>query len=204
MSIHDVRRVGLDAVLVRVGDATQAASLAAWVRASEVAVVEVVPGAETVLLDGLARDVLADVVAEVLDGWSPDAEPAEPGALVDIAVTYDGPDLADVAARWGTDVDSAVARHAGLELTAAFGGFAPGFAYLTGLPGELAVPRLETPRARVPAGAVALAGPWCGVYPTASPGGWRLIGRTEAVLWDQDRTPPALLPPGTRVRFTPV
>ena len=80
-----------------------------------------------------------------------------------------------------------------------FCGFAPGFAYLAGL--DVAVSRLETPRTRVPAGSVGLAGTWCGIYPTASPGGWRIIGRTDAVLWDVDRDPPASLVPGTRVRF---
>ena len=85
----------------------------------------------------------------------------------------------------------------------AFCGFSPGFAYLAGLPEELAVPRLDTPRTKVPAGAVALAGTWCAAYPTASPGGWRLIGRTDAALWDAAREQPALLAPGTRVRFRP-
>ena len=88
---------------------------------------------------------------------------------------------------WGTDVDGVVARHSEVEYVAAFCGFAPGFAYLSGLPPELAVPRLESPRPRVPAGSVGLAGGWCGVYPTASPGGWRLLGRTDAALWDPDR-----------------
>ena len=83
----------------------------------------------------------------------------------------------------------------------AFGGFAPGFGYLTGLPPHLHVPRRSTPRTRVPAGALGLAGPFAGVYPTASPGGWQLVGRTDAVLFDPDRDPPALLRPGVRVRF---
>ena len=90
------------------------------------------------------------------------------------------------------------------ELTVAFGGFAPGFGYLTGLPTELHVPRRATPRTRVPAGAVGLAGPFAGAYPRASPGGWQLVGRTDAVLFDVDRDPPALLVPGTRVRFRQV
>ena len=83
----------------------------------------------------------------------------------------------------------------------AFCGFAPGFGYLTGLPDDLHVPRRATPRTRVPAGSVALAGPYAGVYPQASPGGWQLVGRTDAVLFDVDRDPPALLMPGTTVRF---
>ena len=95
-----------------------------------------------------------------------------------------------------------VARHESTEFVSAFCGFAPGFAYLSGLPDELPeVPRLATPRTHVPAGSVALAGRWCGIYPTASPGGWRVIGHTDATLFDVRREPPALLAPGTRVRF---
>jgi allophanate hydrolase subunit 1 len=87
------------------------------------------------------------------------------------------------------------------ELTVAFGGFAPGFGYLAGLPPHLHVPRRSTPRTRVPAGALGLAGAFAGVYPTSSPGGWQLVGRTDAVLFDVDREPPALLRPGVRVRL---
>ena len=115
--------------------------------------------------------------------------------------TYDGHDLDDVARRWDMTRAEAVATHTGTELTVAFVGFAPGFAYCTGLPAELAVPRLDRPRAKVPAGSVGLAGEYTGVYPTSSPGGWRLVGRTDARLWDADRDEPALLTPGTRVRF---
>jgi KipI family sensor histidine kinase inhibitor len=97
--------------------------------------------------------------------------------------------------------EEVVALHTGTEFVVAFNGFAPGFAYCTGLAEERAVPRLERPRSRVPAGSVGLAGPYTGVYPTASPGGWRLIGRTDLTLWDVERDPPATLPPGTRVRF---
>jgi KipI family sensor histidine kinase inhibitor len=88
-----------------------------------------------------------------------------------------------------------------VELSVAFSGFAPGFGYLTGLPPDLHVPRRDTPRTRVPAGSLGLAGPYAGIYPRASPGGWQLIGRTELELWDAHRDPPALLAPGTRVRF---
>ncbi len=116
-------------------------------------------------------------------------------------MVYDGPDLEDVAGLWGVEPAEVVARHTRLELVSVFCGFAPGFAYLSGLPREWAVPRLDSPRSRVPVGSVALADTWCGVYPTASPGGWRLLGRTDATLWDVHRDPPALLAPGTRVRF---
>ena len=106
-----------------------------------------------------------------------------------------------MAGRWGTDEAGVVRRLVETPLHVAFCGFSPGFAYLAGLPPELAVPRLETPRHRVPAGSVALADTYAGIYPTASPGGWRLVGRTDAVLFDPDRDPPALLTPSTRVRL---
>lgn len=127
--------------------------------------------------------------------------PAAEGGLVELDVVYDGDDLPAVAQRWGLDVAAAAARHAAVTHTVAFCGFAPGFAYMSGLPGELAVPRRDTPRPRVPAGAVALAGTYTGIYPRPSPGGWQLIGHTDAWLWDADRDPPARLVPGTRVRF---
>ena len=196
MSTMEVRSVGRAAVLVEVPDSHDAVSLAAWARERALAR-EVVPGVRSVLLDGLAdRDGLADALTD----WSPDA--TEPGRVVEIPVTYAGPDLDDVAEAWGCEVDEVVARHESTEFVSAFCGFAPGFAYLAGLPDELPeVPRLATPRTHVPAGSVALAGRWCGIYPTASPGGWRVIGHTDATLFDVRREPPALLAPGTRVRF---
>ena len=118
--------------------------------------------------------------------------------------TYDGADLDDVAHLWGMTRAEAVATHTGTAFVVAFCGFAPGFAYCTGLPDDLAVPRLDRPRARVPAGSVGLAGEFTGVYPGESPGGWRLIGRTDLRLWDAARDEPALLAPGTRLRFTEV
>jgi KipI family sensor histidine kinase inhibitor len=191
--------VGATAYLVEVDDAAAALDLAAHARASRAPAVEVVPGACTVLFDGVGdHDALTAVVATWRPGGAPPA-----GELVEVRLTYDGPDLDEVAARWGTDRDGVVERHASVEYTSAFCGFAPGFAYLAGLPGALAVPRLDSPRARVPAGSVGLAGTWCGVYPTESPGGWRLLGRTDVVLWDAHRSDPALLAPGTRVRFVP-
>ena len=190
-------RVGAHALLVEVADATAALSLASWARAEAVEVDEVVPGAETVLFDGV-RDPVA--LVRLLERWLPGTSPAE-GRLVEVPVVYDGADLEFVAAAWGVTPDEVVTRHAELEFVAAFCGFAPGFSYLAGLPQDLAVPRLDSPRSRVPAGSVAVGGPWCGVYPTTSPGGWRILGRTDVVLWDPRRPDPALLPPGTRVRF---
>ena len=192
-----VLRAGRDAVLVEVADSGHAVSLATWGRERGLAR-EVVPGARTVLFDGLLdRPVDLDRFEAQLAAWRP--TPLTPGPLVELPVTYDGPDLEDVAARWGCPVEQVGARHQAVELVAAFCGFAPGFAYLAGL--DVDVPRLPTPRARVRAGSVALAGRWCGVYPTASPGGWRVIGHTDAVLWEAHRDPPALIAPGTRVRF---
>ncbi|WP_240619598.1 allophanate hydrolase subunit 1 [Blastococcus sp. TF02-8] len=131
------------------------------------------------------------------------AEAVRP-AVVDVPVVFDGPDLADVAALTDRTVADLVERLATIRFTVAFAGFAPGFGYLTGLPEELQVPRRATPRTRVPAGAVGLAGPYAGIYPRASPGGWQLVGRTDVVLFDVDRDPPALLVPGTVVRLRAV
>ncbi|MFI7025352.1 allophanate hydrolase subunit 1 [Micromonospora sp. NPDC049900] len=123
------------------------------------------------------------------------------GGLVEVPVSFDGEDLPRVAELWRVDVSAVVRRLRETEFRVAFCGFAPGFGYLTGLPAELAVPRLATPRPRVPAGAVGLAGPYAGIYPTASPGGWLLVGRTGLTLFDVTADPPALLTPGTRVRL---
>jgi len=163
---------------------------------------ELVPGARTVLvlLDRPPGDV---DIAALRRLRTAAAAPPEPGPLVEVPVVFDGPDLPEVAALAGRSPEGLVDELAGLELSVAFGGFAPGFAYLTGLPEHLHVPRRATPRTRVPAGAVGLAGPFAGIYPTASPGGWQLVGRTDAVLFDVDREPPALLRPGVRVRLLP-
>ena len=124
--------------------------------------------------------------------------------LLRLPVVYDGEDLDDVAQRAGLPPSELARRHAAARYRVAFVGFAPGFAYLFGLPPELASPRRATPRPRVPAGSVAIGGAWTGVYPSASPGGWRLIGRTSAVLFDAAADPPSLLAPGDRVEFEAV
>lgn len=189
--------VGPRAVLLEVPDVAEALSLADHCRSASLAT-EVVPAARTVLLDGLT--VPPERVSSVLATWTSGAATA-PGALVELPVVLDGEDLPDVARLWGCTAAEVVATLTSTTFTSAFCGFAPGFSYLSGLPADRAVPRLPSPRPRVPAGSVALAGEWAGVYPTASPGGWRLVGRTDVVLWDADREPPALLAPGTRVRF---
>ena len=122
----------------------------------------------------------------------------------EIGVVYDGPDLTDVAALTGLTVAEVIARHAAAVYQVGWLGFSPGFGYLTGLDPVLAtVPRLDSPRLSVPAGSVAIAGGLAAVYPAASPGGWRLLGRTSARLWDPGRARPALLSPGMTVRFRP-
>ena len=188
-----VRPVGATAVLAEVEDAGQALALALWLR-GQVEAVEVVPAAQTVLVDGCHPLAVQAALAR----WKPTSEVPE-GPLVEVPVTYDGPDLASTADLLGLTPDELIEAHARVEHVVSFCGFAPGFGYLAGSPWQ--VPRLDSPRARVEAGSVGLAGTWTGIYPSASPGGWRLIGRTDAVLWDASRTPPALLAPGTRVRF---
>ena len=196
------RPLGKDALLLECDGPGQVRAAYAEARRrrerGELDCVDVVPGATTVLLDGLrererAQDSLSDWRLE-----EPDLDEAD---VVELSITYDGPDLETVAAHWGLSVEEAVERHRELEHVVAFCGFAPGFAYVSGLPEELAVPRLGEPRSEVPAGAVGLAGRFTGIYPRASPGGWQLIGRTDARLWDLRRTSPALLVPGTRIRF---
>ncbi|MDG4834598.1 allophanate hydrolase subunit 1 [Solwaraspora sp. WMMD1047] len=162
---------------------------------------DIVPAARTILIDGTPDP---EATAALIAGWPPPpAAGSATGSLLEIPIEYDGEDLPDVAALWGVDVTEAVRRISDTELRVAFCGFSPGFGYLTGLPADWAVPRLATPRPKVPAGSVALAGPYAGIYPTASPGGWRLIGRTDVPLFDVHRDPPALLVPGTRVRLVP-
>ncbi|MFD3840333.1 allophanate hydrolase subunit 1 [Streptomyces sp. NPDC058642] len=197
--------VGDDALLVEVSSGEEAQSLHAELlrRRAEgsLTVAEIVPAARTVLLDGLADPAR---LASELTASAPPPSPPRARDVVELPVRYDGPDLADVAAHWGVAPHEVARIHAATEFTVAFCGFAPGFGYLTGLPQEYDVPRRATPRTAVPSGSVALAGPYTGVYPRSSPGGWQLIGTTDAVLWDHARVPAALLSPGTRVRFVPV
>jgi KipI family sensor histidine kinase inhibitor len=197
-----VRAVGADALLLEVDDpAAWFAELTHRRTLGELSVVEIVPGARTVLLDGLADPQAA---TESIRSWSPSAvvTPDAPAAM-EIPVTFNGPDLPAVAELWGVTPDEVADRLVGIGWHVAFCGFTPGWAYLAGLPQELAVPRLETPRPRVPAGSVGLADTYAGIYPTASPGGWRLVGRTDVTLFEPDRDPPTLLMPGTRVRLVP-
>lgn len=190
------------ALLVEVDSLDEAVGLHAALAASPPpGVLETVPAARTVLVrfDG-ARTDISEVQSAVLAATPlPAAERA--AEMVELPVVYDGPDLSEVSALTGLTAAEVIRLHLEPEYEVAFCGFAPGFGYLTGLDERLQVKRRNVPRTTVPAGAVGLAGEFTGVYPRASPGGWQLIGRTDAALWDADRDPPALLRPGVRVRF---
>jgi len=181
------------ALLVEVDDNAAAVRLARRLHGHP-ELVDVVPGQRTVLVTWTGE-------RPELDLASGDNDAVAAGPLVEVPVRYDGDDLADVARLVGVSVDDVIELHTGAEHTVAFLGFAPGFAYLLGGDERLHVPRLETPRPRVPAGSVAVAGPYSAVYPRESPGGWRLLGRTDLAFFDPAREPPALLAPGDRVRF---
>ncbi len=167
-------------------------------------VVDVVPAARTVLVtlrDGRDATGLRAALSR-LDVDRRRRTAAAAGAeVVEIPVRYDGPDLDAVARHCGLSPADVIAAHAGQRWRVAFGGFAPGFAYLTGGDPRLVVPRRDVPRTTVPAGSVALAGSFSAVYPRSSPGGWQLIGTTTSVLFDPDRESPALLGPGIGVQF---
>jgi KipI family sensor histidine kinase inhibitor len=162
---------------------------------------DLVPAAVTLLVrfDPAVTDPAQ--IERVLRTTTADPDETASGELVHIPVRYDGADLDDVAAHTGLGPRQVIEAHAGRDWTVAFAGFAPGFAYLVNGDPRLAVPRRAESRTRVPAGAVGLAGGFSCVYPRGSPGGWQLIGHTEADMWDIEREPPALLLPGSTVRF---
>ena len=194
-----------DAALLLQAEGLAARLAAAILPVRPEGVLDVVPGAGTVLVITEPGSLdLAELAERLLALSLPLASRAD-AALTEIPVVYDGPDLDEVARLTGLPPGEVVARHLAGEYTVGWLGFSPGFGYLTGLDPVLAsVPRLAEPRLRVPAGAVAIAGGFAGVYSSTSPGGWRLLGRTSAALWDTDRDPPALLAPGMRVRFREV
>lgn len=206
-----VLAAGTSAVLVELDDLAAVLALrAALQRHPLPGVVEVVPAARTLLLRWDARPApgAGAVAAALAPLLGPAARLAgapqdDDERTVEVPVVYDGADLEDVARLVGLPPGEVVRRHSATPWSVAFTGFAPGFAYLVGGDPALRVPRREVPRTRVPAGAVGLAGEFSGVYPRASPGGWQLLGRTDLAVWDAGREPPALLRPGTRVRFTP-
>jgi KipI family sensor histidine kinase inhibitor len=208
MSLGTVHDYGDQALLLEF-DST--AEVLAWNDALREAdllgVLDIVPASRTVLLK-LAGPRYRELIRQRLGKLRIDrvatddaTTPIDQRADVEIDVFYDGADLEEVARLSGLTPDDVVAAHTATPLRVGFGGFAPGFAYLVGGDERLHVPRRTEPRTRVPAGSVALAGEYSGVYPRESPGGWQLIGRTDAALWDVDRDPPALLTPGLWVQF---
>ena len=189
---------GSDAVLVELAGTDEVRSWHAAL-AGLPGVTDLVPAARTLLVR--CADGRLDGVRAELRQLHPDPVPPTSGPRVEVRVRYDGEDLPAVAAATGLTVDEVVDRHRGSDLVAAFLGFAPGFAYLTGLDPTLHLPRRGTPRTSVPAGSVAIADAFSAVYPRRSPGGWHLLGHTDMMMFDPALDRPALLTPGTRVRF---
>lgn len=203
---------GQNAVLVELAAASDVLPLRdALVEQAHPAVLAVVPAARTVLVE-FDPAAVGYPELQALIGRCASADPGQareprrepPVELpVELPVRYDGPDLESVAEQCGLPVAEVIRRHCAPEYTVQFCGFAPGFGYLSGLDPALRLPRLASPRPAVPAGSVAIAGEFTGVYPRSSPGGWLLLGRTDTTLFDLDRRPPALLRPGVVVRLTP-
>jgi KipI family sensor histidine kinase inhibitor len=165
---------------------------------------ETVPSYRALLVCFDSERTSGDAVREHLEGLAPREGPDSESRLHAIPTLYDGPDLEAVGASTGLPVSQVVALHASTEYTAYMLGFTPGFAYLGDVPAVLHTARRSTPRTRVAAGSVAIVGRQTGVYPSASAGGWNVIGRTSLTFFDAFREPPALLQPGDRVRFDPV
>ncbi len=199
-----LREYGDRALLLECESVDDVLALAETLRDADLpGVLDIVPGACTVLVSLTSPDRLT-AARTLLAGLQVTGSAGHPksdrvDAVIDVA--YDGADLDEVASLLQMEPRDVVAAHTGAPWRVGFVGFAPGFAYLVGGDPRLAVPRRAEPRTRVPAGSVALAGGFSGVYPRESPGGWQLIGRTEAVLWDAGRPHPALLTPGMWVRF---
>ena len=198
-------RCGREALLVEVDDLDQALALYAALRTAALpGVVDLVPAARTVLIrldPAVTSPAAVEKATAALHLGGPHR--ADRGT-VEIPVRYDGPDLAEVAEHTGLSPDEVIALHTGSRWTVAFAGFVPGFGYLTGGDPRLDVPRRDSPRTRIPAGSVGLAGRFSGIYPSDSPGGWQLIGSTTQRMWDLDRPEPALLVPGVEVIFKAV
>lgn len=199
-----IRPFGESALLVETGTAERAQALAEALPEAMAEVTAAVPGLESLLVELDSAADMADA-AKAVERLMVAVDPTPLGGReITVRVAYggdDGPDLPDVARLCGISEEEVIARHLASDLRVLFLGFAPGFAYLGGLPDELHVPRLATPRTRTPAGSVAIAGSLAGIYPAELPGGWRVIGHTELTLFDPRRDPPALLSPGDRVRF---
>jgi KipI family sensor histidine kinase inhibitor len=201
MSEISVRPAGDRGALVELPDNTAAVRFARALRDERHEFVDVVVGHRTILVTWPGGSPIPELAALVERARPPD--PDLEGRRIEIPVSYRGPDLLDVARLTGLSAEEVVARHVAAEHVVAFLGFQPGFAYLVGGDELLTVPRLAEPRTQVPAGSVAIAGPYSGVYPRESPGGWRLLGSTSTLMFDAAREAPALLAPGDRVRFVP-
>lgn len=201
MTVLGVREMGEWALLFDVRPADRHA-VAARLRQAGVAGVDDVVSGESGVLARFARGANIDVDAlrAAADVAAHDREVADVEEIV-VPVRYDGADLGEVSRLTGLSTRQVVERHLAGEYVVAFVGFAPGFPYLDGLPPELQVPRLSTPRVRVEAGSVAIAGSRCCVYPGATPGGWRVIGHTDLRVFDVAASPPTPFEPGRRVRF---
>ena len=194
-----------NALLVELADLDQTlALLASLQRHPPHGVEELVPAARTILVEYRASATRAETLVQDIAARSLTQGAERSDTLIEIPVHYNGEDLAEVAQILGITPEEVVRRHTGSEYTVAFTGFAPGFAYLSGGHPSLNVPRRSTPRTRLPAGSVGLAGTFSGVYPQASPGGWQIIGTTPVAMWDITRAQPALLQPGYRVRFVDI
>jgi len=193
--------VSLDAILVELANLDETLALFGSLQRTPIAgVQEIVPAARTLLVSFRPAAVSREALAAQIAARDLKGSVRQVGKLIEIPVHYNGEDLDDVARELGISVDEVIKRHTGSDYDVAFCGFAPGFAYLSGGAGFV-VPRRSTPRTRIPAGAVALAGGFSGVYPQASPGGWQIIGITPLKMWDLEREEPALFQPGYRVRF---
>lgn len=194
--------VSLTTTLVELADLDETLALFASLKAEPVdGIEEMVPAARTLMIRFRPERVHAADLAARIGTRDLSAKTAPSEHLVEIPVRYDGEDLGDVAALTGLSIEEVIRRHTESEFTVAFCGFAPGFGYLVGGDPALHVPRRKSPRTRIPAGSVALAGAFSGVYPQASPGGWQIIGTTPVKMWDIARDPGALFQPGYRVRF---
>lgn len=196
---------GDTALLVELADLDEVLSL--YARLDEDlpdGVVDLVPAATTLLLTIDPRVTDVEGLARRVSGITVGSHERATTGEVEIPVVYDGEDLAAVGRITGLGERGVIEAHTGSPWTVAFCGFAPGFGYMVGGDERLRVPRRDNPRTRVPAGSVAIAGEFASVYPRESPGGWQLIGRTALEVWDIGREPPALLVPGTTVRYVEV
>ncbi|HVE20979.1 MAG TPA: urea amidolyase family protein [Acidocella sp.] len=194
--------LNLTSFLVELNDLDETLALLAALQANPLpGIREMVPAARTLMIGFAAETTSAEALAASLSQLDLVAPVRQDDRIVEVPVDYQGEDLAEVAELTGLSVEDVIRRHAAGEYKVAFCGFAPGFGYLVGGDPALHVPRRKSPRLRIPAGTVALAGHFTGVYPQASPGGWQLIGTTPVKMWDIARNPPAYFQPGYRVRF---